>query len=172
MQSKERKFSRMQNDMEVKSNTDKKKTAEWKKVVLALAVFVGIVLAIIYLGIVFLNFLSRGSDINKVRARRGYTMPIVPMECKQVLQDTSLNPGLEYKQSKVEKYQLPEFKEYGNVWLWDGGKTMMYDSNILKHPVCVSFLLEQMTPTYKRLILVIYDKQLKSEVLVIRNYNK
>lgn len=74
-----------------------------------------------------------------------------------------------YADSK-EMHQFPEFRERGNFWLLDSAKTDMYEAELLKHPRCLQFRLQEMAAVSNRLILVIYDKTTKSDVLVIRNY--
>lgn len=94
----------------------------------------------------------------------GYTRPVVSNECRKILADADLQP--------YGNKHPKEFKEYGNVWAWDSAKTLMYKSSVLAHPECFSILVQRIVVTDMRYILVIYDYEKKSEVLVIRNYNK
>jgi|GEM_PF-2789056 len=132
-----------------------------KKIKIAsIVVIAGLVLT--YLAIVFLSSVSI-STYHGISARPGYTLPELTGECLHALAEADLHPY-------GYKIRHPEFREYANIWLWDGAKTLMYDKSVLLHPACLNYLLQRTIAAKQRLILVIYDRQAKCEALVIRNY--
>ena len=134
----------------------------WGKKIVKAAVIVSLlVLVMAYLAIVFLAA-SNISTYHGLTPRSGYTLPQVPGECRQVLEQADMHP--------YGNKRHPGFREYANIWLWDGAKTLMYDTTILNHPACFNFLMQEAVAARRHLILVIYDRQAQSEALVIRNY--
>lgn len=103
--------------------------------------------------------------------RDGATLPEHPeerrAECIPVYKATRMTP---YADSQGEMHRFPEFQEHGNIWLLDSARTEMYEAELLKHPNCLPLLLQLSAAAKNRVILVIYDKTTKTDVLVIRNY--
>lgn len=103
--------------------------------------------------------------------RKGVVLPVQPEEqaqvCTPVYQATRMTP---YADSQGEMHRFPEFRDHGNIWLLDSGRTEMFEAEVLKHPNCLAHLLQLSAASRNRVILVIYDKATKSDVLVIRNY--
>jgi len=138
----------------------RKKKRKWPIVLIIAAI---VILTMLYLFVVFLAAANRSAVYFTLTPKRGYTLPEMPWECKELLSTVSLNPKGQHRPM--------EFREYGNLWLLDGAKTTMYDSSILEHPMCHNFLLQRLAAAKERRILVIYDRQAKKELLIIRNYN-
>ncbi|MFA6413554.1 MAG: hypothetical protein WCW53_12730 [Syntrophales bacterium] len=132
------------------------------KIVKVLWMFLG--LGMIYLTIVFISASNYSTNYLRMEPKPGYSRPEVSNECRQILAEADLQPY-------GDKHPI-EFREYGNVWLGDGAKTLMYKSSVLKHPQCFDVLIKRLVSTKMHYILVIYDCENKSEVLIIRNYNK
>lgn len=103
--------------------------------------------------------------------RKGVVLPVQPEEqaqmCIPVYQAARMTP---YADSQGEMHRFPEFREHGNIWFLDSGRTEMFEADLLKHPNCLAHLLQLSAASRNRVILVIYDKATKSDVLVIRNY--
>jgi len=134
----------------------------WGKKIVKAAVIVSLlVLVMVYLAVVFLAA-SNISNYYGLTPRPGYTMPEIPDECRKIMTEVSLNP--------VGPKRPVEYRQYANVWLWDGAYTIMYDATILDHPICLNLLLQRLMAAKQHIILVIYDRQTQSEALVIRNY--
>lgn len=126
--------------------------------------FVALGLGMFYLYMVFAFGLVRNIDNIWRTSKQGYKFLTVPNECRQILKDADLQP--------YGNHHPVEFHEYGNLWAWDSAKTLMYKSSVMEHPQCLNFLIQKMVAADMRYILVIYDCEKKSEVMVIRNYNK
>ena len=90
-------------------------------------------------------------------------------ECAAIFSQTTLTPHFDANAPHI-RHDFPEFREYASVWLLDSASTAMYESALLNHPACLSFLLKRMSIVKNRDILVIYDRATNAEVLVIRNY--
>ncbi len=131
-----------------------------KKIVLSIAALFIIIFTIAYLIIVLVNASGLGSF--RLTAKKNYILPTIPNACRQDLINASLNPN--------GNRRPIEFREYGNAWLWDSGKTMMYDSSILLNKECLDYLIQLMIVARPRIIMVFYDRATKSEVLVMQNY--
>ena len=104
----------------------------------------------------------RGVVYLRANPRLGATLPVPSEQCKATLKATSLNPH--------GAWRPPEFREYGNIWLLDPAKTIMYDAAILSYPECLQVMVSHTALTETRRILVIYDRQRGTELLVVRNY--
>jgi hypothetical protein len=119
-------------------------------------------LILVYLFLVFIKAHTRSSNYLRMTPKPGYARPEIPNACKQILSDTSLNP--------YANIRPKEFREYGNLWLLDNGKTLMYKSSLMDHPQCLNVVMQRMMATKMHYILVIYDCEKQSEVLIVRNY--
>lgn len=101
----------------------------------------------------------------------GWTLPVypddLPKECVPIYMATRMTP---YADSQGEMHRFPEFRERGSFWLLDSAKTTMYEVELLKHPRCLQFRLQEIAAAKNRVIFVIYDKATGADVLVIRNY--
>lgn len=131
--------------------------------------FKALVLVILVLGLIYylLNvFWSAhicSTNYLRMEPKPGHTRPEVSAECRKILADADLQPY-------GGRPRPIEFREYGNIWAWDNAKTLMYKSTVMNHPECFNVLMKRLVATNMRYILVIYDCEKKSEVLIIRNY--
>ena len=100
------------------------------------------------------------STFQGIHPRTGHVLPKMTDECRNILAKADLSP----------RGTKGVFREYANIWLWDGANTLMYDESVLEHAACLNYLLQECVAAKERLILVIYNRQTSSEVLLIRNY--
>ena len=107
----------------------------------------------------------------RYEAKPGLSLPIYPddfpKECTPVYVASNMTP---YADSKDEMHRFSEFREHGNIWLLDSATTVMYESELLKHPRCLQFRLQEVAAARNRIVLVIYDKASKPEILILNNY--
>ncbi|HQB37716.1 MAG TPA: hypothetical protein PL053_00380 [Deltaproteobacteria bacterium] len=99
-------------------------------------------------------------------ARSGYIKPVISDACRPILSKTDMNP---HGDMRIHP-PLPEYKEYGNIWFGDSGKTIMYSSEIMEYPECINYLVQSIVVAKTRKILVVYNRKNKSEELIIKNY--
>ena len=131
------------------------------------------VLLLIYLWQVFMAAFQRTQTRTPgyFVAREGRSFPEysgeVRSECESVYDGTTLTP---YADNRGAMHRFPEFREHGSIWLLESAKTTMYEAELLKHPRCLQFRLQEIAAAKNRVIFVIYDKATRSDVLVIRNY--
>lgn len=133
----------------------------WKRKVkiTSAAAIAGLIL--LYLAIVLLSSVSI-STYHGISAKSGHVLPKLTDECRKILVEADLHPyGTKHP---------PEFREYANIWLFDGAKTLMYNESVLEHPACLHYLLQRCIAARQNIILVIYDRRAASEALVIRNH--
>ncbi len=130
------------------------------KVFIALLVPAFLILS--YLFLVFIKAHTRSSNYLRMTPKPGYTSPEVSSECRRILSENDLQP--------YGNKRRKEFREYGNLWLLDNGKTLMYKSSLMDHPQCLNVVMQRMMATKMHYILVIYDCEKQSEILMIKNY--
>lgn len=139
------------------------------------AILIGAALTITYLLLVFIVGFEHGQSQGPSLyiPKPGWSLPSYqddfPKECAPIFVRTTLTPYTDGK-SPHEMHQFSEYRSKASVWLLNPARTKMYEAELLKYPQCLQFRLQEMAATKNRLILVIYDKATKSEVLVIRNY--
>lgn len=143
---------------------EKKRVLRWMWLArLAVVIFV-----LIYLWFVFLALFQR--DQTKTpgyfAAKEGQSIPVpderLQAECAPTYEKTILTP--------YRDHDFREFSNRGHIWLFDAARTEMYEAELLKYPRCLQFRLQQMAAARNHVILVLYDKAVKADVLVIRNY--
>lgn len=137
-----------------------------------LVIVVSLAVVITYLYLVFMAAFqySKFNVPGRYTAKPGLTIPDdFPKECIPVYVGSSMTPYAD-KTPPHEMHYFPEYKDRGSVWLLDSAVTRMYEAELLKHPRCLQFRLQEMAAIKNRMILVIYDKATKSDVLVVRNY--
>lgn len=137
-------------------------------------IFISVILGIIitglffYLSGVFLASVNI-STYHGISAKPGRVIPEPTDECRVILKDVvDMNPwGFRGRPG------FPiEFREYANIWLLDGAKTWMYEKAILQYPTCFNHLLNEMNAARQDIILVIFDRHMKEEFVIIRNKNR
>jgi len=131
-----------------------------KKIIITSFVILFFSFAVFYLLIVLIHASGRGNFY--LYPKKNCELPTIPEECRQNLELKSLNP--------YANVHPIEFREYDNVWLWRSGKTLMYDAKILNNKDCRDYFIQLLLVTQPSIILVFYDREIKSEVLIMKNY--
>jgi len=124
---------------------------------------------LIYLYLVFMAAFSYSKPDDGVKPGRArpYYPDELREECSPIFEKTTMTP---HADKNGEMHRFPGFQERGNVWLLNSARTSVYEAELLWHPRCLDIMLQNVAAARRRLILVIYDKATRSDVLVVRNY--